>query len=542
MPKAQPITVEKLYECDTHMNEAETPSEADFKTILSGQKGGNEEQKVTAMLIPRHYEKFPNLLKESLSAMKVLLKSTKDDVRLEVYRGLAQMHQSDSKAILKLLLAGLTDSEVSSSVSDIINRKLQSEAEFKNEFAALLPTEKPEIQTRMFEMISSQSFTEDTVSQLIELLTAALKSNNCIKDGLKLYEKNKKLLNEEQSKPIFDDLVNNLETAMNENLQKATSDILLMILPFTKTLGDERTKKILELIQNTVLPNFAKLETSTQISILQKLSDISHLVDDESMVTVLYNNAFLPLIPAEGEINSPLVESILWAFYKLAKKYPRVASESIGLLLVFTGQPGEGDDLDPNDEKKNKFNARLTNSSTVAAAEVEKIVEQIKQLKEAKEEKTEENPPDLRELKIQKRVYNNIQHFCRILQASNPLEANPPATPSWRPPAPKNKSKKGGRNDRRRSNDRRQDKRKSDTKFDRNSRRDDRRSHREDSRDDRYYERRRYDDDRRSSSRYDDRRRSSRYDDYDDRRSSSRYDDYDDRRERSRSYRHSSRR
>ena len=503
MPKASAnasVTVEQLYELESNISSGKSTSEADFKTILSAKSASADSKKVAAMFIPRHFEKFPKLAKQAVAAMVDLTSASEVEVRVQAVREISKMIDADRAAITKALLSSLGDDEaaVSDASSQIVIGRLKDDPEFKKDFLASITKESGSAKQKMVDFARDEiTFGEEDVEQLLEIIQSALQS--CVKEGLRLYGKNKNIVSEEKVKPLVDELLERVTKALDGKFDESVDELLIPILPFTRTLGDEATTKILDIIATRVMPKIENISNDKKITILQKVAETARLVEGDRMIKELYEHVFLKF-PTKGEVNMSVVEATLWAFVKLATTQTSTASKLIGTILVYTGQPGEGEDTEENEEHKEAFRSRLEYLEKVAPTFVDQCQNNINNLEAQNPSDEEERKKVWKQLKEQRRAKktgNNIRHLCRNLLGSDPIHAKLPLHMSWQKLAPSLKRK-----DEKKRFNRRDDRR----DFRRETRRDDRR------RDD---ERRRRDSDRRRDDyRRSDRSRYSRRDDY----------------------------
>ena len=492
------MSVQGLYDASTRITEAETPEEADFKILLAGAEAGTEEQTVAAQLICRHVDKFPAHGEAAVQALIALAKSADEGVRRNALRELPKLLSIDKKAVAAELFKFLGDADqtVVSIVSPVVHRNLANDKEFRELFLAAIPEATPECQCKMIQIVrTDMKFGEEEVEQAVAVLQAAFKT--CVVDGLRLYGKTKKILGD-RGTPLIDELLTRLDNSLDANFDDVVK-LLVPLLQFTRTMGDDETKKMMDIIAEKVMPKWENLDVSVQLEILHKIVAVPRLVDSEKMIKFVYD-IFLtfPKEVPEHAVNYSIIEATLWAFIKLAFVQSKVASNLIGTLLVLTGQPQESEGVEEDDSKYQEFKARLETVQSMSELFVEDAVAKIKQKQSeealtdaAKNEKSEE----LEKLRVRKATGTNSKSLAKLLLSSSPLTGKLPQAPSWAPPKPASRKQKAAkkekkpekrrddRDDRRDRRDRdrydRHDRHRSSDRHDRHSRHE-RRSHRYD--------------------------------------------------------------
>ncbi|KAH0787741.1 apoptosis inhibitor 5-like protein API5 [Histomonas meleagridis] len=437
-PKAKvAITAEMLYDCNERMGKTDTPDEGDFKKILSGAESPDMQVKsVSAQLIPRYSEKFPKLTKNAVTAMVNLSKVDDPNVRLSTVKGIIKFYDTDKQSVTSVLLERLADEDtrIIEYVQPAVKRYLESDEEFRNIFFSSLQKQTPETQCKMVDLIRDEiKFTEETVPQLLEVLQVAFKS--CVIEGLRLYGKNKKLISEEQFQPLIDNLLELLDNSLQSNFDDVIKNLMVQILRFTNTIGDSSTSKLLDILTTRVMPKFDSLPIEVKIAVMQKIADISRIVESEDLLIEIYNKVFLTFPKTiEEKVNLSLIEATLFAFCKLSQRFSKTASKLIGTVLIRTGQPGESDEVNEDESKQNEFRERIDNIIKICDMFLETCkgkYTEINERKTSNEEETRQKRKDLKDcIRAQKTGVNTVK-MCRMLVGRNPLSGKIPGTPSW---------------------------------------------------------------------------------------------------------------
>lgn len=442
MPKPAPSVDEALDRL-----QSENPAEADFKILLSaaGPKTDSKQKTIAATYIPCYFERFSKQQKAALDAMSQLTKCDDEGVRnvavLNLKKYLSKFIEYDKKQVSDILINCLGDEndQIASIASESIQRDLIKDDDFKSAIFSDLPNYQPKSQSNLIKLITANiPFNEENVDQLLSVLKVAFKAS--VVDGLFLYRKNRKYINDEQFQPLVDELFQRLENSLKDEkkIKDVSEELLVPLFKFTKTLGNDSTTRLLRIIADYVIPHFNDLETSKQIEVIRKIANVSSYADTDKLLTEIYNNIYLNF-PTEnkGPINFSIIEATLYAFINLARKFNSTASKLIGTTLCYTGQPGEFDEGNDDEEKHAAFRKRVEYISSIAPDFVNNYDARIKSLKDQKPEGEEERNKqrdDIREAKIAKRCGNNVRHLTRLLLSNNPLSGNLPETPSWKKP------------------------------------------------------------------------------------------------------------
>jgi hypothetical protein len=454
---AAKVTVETLYEIQERMDSAESPAEADFKTILSAVKAGPDEQSLTAQLIPRYAASFPKLKSQSLSAIKDLTASADLKVRKTASAQLGKLLDFAKSEIAGILFSTLIDADpgISSLTATKVVHSLTTDDEFRQIFFIELPKQSPEVQCKMIGYVRDEmQFSEESVPQLLRLLDVAFGSS--VIEGLRLYGKNKKLISDEQAAPLIDGLLTRLDNSLVSNFDDVIESLLPQLFSFTRTMGDAGTRRFLSILSERVLPNFQKIPVSLQLAVLHKISDTARFVESENVLSQVYA-VFLSFPTADTvnpTINFSVIEATLWAFIKLAQAFPKVASRLIGTILVFTGQPGEYDNALENQDLRVAFTSRIEYIQSLCEAFVNSFDAEIVAA-QALGAESDERRERLNRAKTGQRTGNNCRHLCRLLLSNSPLSGKLPKAPSWQKVQP----------DARRGGDRSQDRRGGDQRW-----------------------------------------------------------------------------
>ena len=424
------------------LDNPENPSESDYKVLLSAAKSAdNQQKKQAASYIPSYFDKFPKKLKESLAAVLDLAKSDDEQVRVLAIRCLSKFYDIDKSQVGDALINALGDESelIAKNASETVVRYLTNDDQFKQIFFDCLPKAKSQAQHHMVGLIRDNlTFTEENVEQLLDVLKVAFKSYPV--GGLALYSKNRSLIKEEQFQPLVDDLFKRLDNSLQkeQDIKDVSEELLVPLFKFTKTLGNSATTRLLSIIADHVIPHFDLLETPKQIEVIRKIANVAQYSDSEKLLEEIYNHIFLNF-PTEnsGPINFSIIEATLFAFIALARKFNNTASRLIGTTLCYTGQPGEADEANEDEEKNAAFRKRIEYISSVAPSFVDTYDGKIQTYKnqEAKtEQEKEEQREHIKEAKIAKRTGNNVRHLTRLLLSNNPLSGKLPETPSWKRP------------------------------------------------------------------------------------------------------------
>lgn len=421
----------------------DSPSESDFKVLLAAASPKSDDKQKTsaATYITDYIEKFPKQQKAAIDALIQLADCDSYSAKLNAVRNLKKVYTLDKNRVIDALINAFADEsdQICDTAYETLERNLKSDEELKTVLLEKLSSAKSKSQTNLVRLITSNvQFNEENVKQLLDVLDAALKSS--VLPGLQLYRKYRKIIPNEQFQPLVDDLLTRLENDLKDDkkVKEVSEELLVPLFKFTKTLGNESTTRLLRIIANEVLPNFDQLSSPKKIEVIQKIANVSNYADTDNLLKHLYEKIFLTF-PTEnkGPINFSIIEATLWAFMNLARKFNSTASKLIGTTICYTGQPGEADESNEDEEKHNAFQKRIEYISSVAPEFVNSCDGEI-QLYKNQEANTEEDRAEVREkikaARIKKRCGNNIRHLTRLLLSSNPLSGKLPETPSWKKP------------------------------------------------------------------------------------------------------------
>lgn len=421
------------------------PVEADYKQILAGAKGDDEIKVMTARIIPQYYKEFPKSQKDALEALKTLAGDANADVQIWAVRGLKDNFVANEDDVAKVVytVLGSENATVSDAAKKIVSDAFSNE-EFAKTFTSQIKDQTPAAQAKMIAIATEKiTFTEETVEQLLSVIESAL--NCAVEEGLILMSKNKKIIPEEKRVALVNQLLDNLDASLDSQFDEVVDSLLVTILKFGHSFG--QLGRLYNIVADKVLPKFEQVPIDKKIRIVQLVADNAQNAEDAKILEQLYNNVYLKFpveVSEDTKINFSLLEATLYAFYNLAKKFPRKASELNGILLFITGQPGENDGISEDAEKKNQFRARLNGINTVAKSFVDHYKAKKASLEEHADIKTNtELKEERRQTKIAIRTGNNVLHFCRILKEDNYIHQKPPADVSWRAPKLKKFNKKG---------------------------------------------------------------------------------------------------
>jgi hypothetical protein len=258
-------------------------------------------------------------------------------------------------------------------------------------------------------------------------------------EGLRMYSKNKKLLNDEQSQGVVDGLLTRLDNTLQWDFDGAVS-LLKPIFGYTQVIRDDGTRRLMGIVSARIMPKFSELPTPARIGVLQKISDVSRLCDQDLLNRVF--DVFLTIPKTLEEvttINMSILEAVLWDLIKLGREYPSTASQLFGTVLVLTGQPGEYENAKEDPEQRQEFVSRIQVIQTISKQFVDNTdgqIEFITELRAANDEAKAEKMRQIETAKLAKRTGNNCLHLCRLLLGDSPLTGQLPAAPSWFRTAP----------------------------------------------------------------------------------------------------------
>ena len=420
------VTVDSIYEAGERL--ATSENEADFKVLLSGLEAGPREKVAAIQFLARYADKFPKSAKTTMSGIKSASTDEDESVRTTVYRELAKFTPLDAAEVNEIMFAGLGDSD-EKIVATIRTqmKKIFDEGgeEFQNAFFEAIPKQKAQAQAQMVDLVrENMTFTEESASKLIPVLEAAFKTN--VKEGLLLFRKNRKLLKEEDWKPLIDELVVRFDNSLKKQFEQVLEHLLAPILDNTKCMGEDARRKLVETIGLKILPKWAELKNSQKIAILQNVSEMARDCENEQVLENLYKNVFLTL--NTEKVNFSIVEGLLFAFLRLARKFPKTASQLIGMVLVYTGQPSESEGVQENEDSQAEFRSKIEAVKAVC----DPFIEQCElNIKNAKLETGEERKKKMDDALKARRAGGNTRKLCTVFLSPSPLQAKPPSWPSW---------------------------------------------------------------------------------------------------------------
>jgi hypothetical protein len=429
------VTVQSLYEASERLERSPKPNQADFMLILSAANSGSDEQALAAQLVARHATLFPNLMSNALSFLLGLVKSSDVKVRRQAIKELPKFLDYAKADVTTTLLAllGESDQSIVITVTPPVVHRLKDDQEFRAIYFRAFPNQSREAQNKMIKFIREEIiFTQETIPQLIEFLNSALQSH--LTDALRLLSRNKTLLGD-HSHAIIDGLLDRFDATLSNQVD----DSLIELFPLTPIIGDDGTRRLLSILSNRVLPQFDKLPVAIRIATLQKISDLARSSANDTLLKQVYS-IFLSFPTPDVEkptVNFSVVEAALSSFLKLAKVFPRTASQLIGTLLVLTGQPDEYEHATEDPNRKKEFTDRLDLLEAMARGFMQHCdnnIEFARSLPAATAESEEEKRGQIKEAMKAKRTGNNCLRLCKILKGKNPLVEEMPKVLSWQKP------------------------------------------------------------------------------------------------------------
>jgi len=435
--KIQIPTSEEILEINDRLSKNEQLTEADFNKIINASKGDSDLKRKAAQLIPRISEKFPKQNEKSIATLISLAKVEEAEVRILSLRSLRQIDGASNEKVMTAYIEALSDAEPR--VQNIVSPYLESilsNTEDKEKLSFVFSSLKslnPEAQVKIIDLIKEKVvFNETNVDQLIDLIEVSLKS--AVLEGLKLTWKNIKIIPAEKKDAILKGLIDRFEASIDKQFVEICGMILPPILKYTRMLGDDLTKQLFSVIGAKVLPKYEQLEGEVKCKILQSLAGIAHIIDSEEFFVTFYKTIFMTFpVELQKDESFPfsLFEAALFAFFRLSKKHSKIASSLIGTHLIFTGQPGENDDVKEDAKLYQEFINRIQFGEKIAKQFVEFQNSQYDKFKKEISD-SEERQEKLRLITIGQRLGNNVLHFCRILQKPNFTTENPPPNVSWK--------------------------------------------------------------------------------------------------------------
>lgn len=458
-----PIDFETLSKACDRMDES--PKEEDYKTCLKAMQSTEAKIKILAIqYLSSFCDQFPKQMNETAKCFKAAANDSEEQVQMRVFRGLPNITGISAEDVNEILIAGLssTNAQIIKDVQGRLKQKLAEDPEFQKTLLSTISTQSETAQANMIAFIRENvTFTEENGSDLIPVLKSAFYSN--VKEGLLLFRKNKRFLKEEDWKPLIDELIDRFDAGLNdsEQMDLIIKNLLDPLLDNTRCMGDEASGKLLDVIAVKILPNFAKVEAPVKIVVLQKIADLGNRCTNEQVLKNVYEYAFLPIAKDSQSLNFSIIEAVLFALTRLAKKFPKVTSNLIGTLLVYTGQPGELEGVTEDPERYTDFRDRISNIKDVVQAFIEFWEGEIQKVKGQKDE---EGRKAFNNAMHARRTGGNTRKLCSVWLSRKPLQEKAPSYPSWGPVKPKD-SKKFDKKKFEKKGDKKTDK-KGDKKFD----------------------------------------------------------------------------
>lgn len=435
-------TIEELHDAHEKIDKAEKPADADFVKIISATKGDSSLKSLAARLIPRYIEKFPKHNKDALAAQIELTKDESTEVKIYAVQGLKEFVKIDVSASNIAIFNALGDSDTFKSASQYVTSQFEGaeSEEFKKLFFESISKVSAEAQAKMINIIiENYKFTEENVDQLVEVLSSAFTVD--VLTGLRLLAKNKAIVPEAKKAELEAQLISNLEGSIESNFTEVCDQLLITIMDFTRTFGDDTNRRLYGIIASHVLPKINDLSAPTKIKIIQEIAENAKLIPEKAVLTQLYENVFMQFPNHSGaKFNFSLIEATLFAFFRLARRFTAVAGQCLGTVLVLTGQPDEGEGVSEDAGKRGEFEARVRAIGEVAALFHEKSKETLGELKKAHPKGgsiTDEEKAQIKEAKIATRCGSNVRYFCKILLLPNFVTHKPADNVSWHPPTKK---------------------------------------------------------------------------------------------------------
>lgn len=429
------VTVDAIYEAGERL--ASSENEADFKLLLSALKAGPKEKIAGIQFLARYAGKFPKQAKATMTSVKAAATDADEQVRLAVFRELQKFAPIDADEVSEIMFTGLGDSE--ERIVELVRGQLkraydEGGEEFHNLFFEKIQSQKDQAQAQMVDFVRENiKFDEENAQKLLPVLQAAFKTS--VKEGLLLFRKTRRLLKEEDWKPLVMELVTRFDNSLEKQFAPVMEHLLIPLLDNTKCMGEEARGKLIDSIGTKVLPRWDELQTAQKVGILQKVAELARDCHDEEVLVNLYKNAFLTL--NTEQVNFSIIEAVLFALTRLARIFAKTASQLVGTVLVYTGQPSESEGVTESEEAQAEFKAKVEAIKAVCDPFIECCEAQIQEAKRA----TGEDRKKMMDTALkQRRCGGNTRKLCTLWLSSAPLQGKPPSTPSWI--FMKNKSKK----------------------------------------------------------------------------------------------------
>jgi hypothetical protein len=428
---AAPSTPSAIYDASASL-ESGTGSESDYRILLAGLRSAPDVKVVALQALSHFISLFPDQADATLSALETLTDDPDPQVRKTLFRELSKMATLDPSEVHSLLLHGLGDSDerIVQQITQQLSRLFQGGGpEFQSEFISSITSQSAEAQAKMINLVRENvTFSEDNTDQLLTLLRSAFKTN--AREGLLLFRTNKNLLKEDDWQPLVNSLIDRFDHSLDAAFDRVIEHLLDPLLGNTKYIGDEAAGRLLNVVAAKILPKFAAILAAQQVSLVQGIADLANRCTSGSVLSALYRHVFLgiPKSASDPPINFSIVEGCLWAFLRLARRFPAQASKAIGTILVVTGQPGEADGATDDAAANAEFRARLK----WVASNCRQFIDEWKaRIQEAKKCQSEEARQQMIKGFKAVRTGNNTRSLCRGLLGPSPLSAFVPDTPSW---------------------------------------------------------------------------------------------------------------
>ena len=376
------VTVDSIYEAGERL--ASSEDEGDYKFLLGALKSGPSEKRAALQFIARYASKFPKQNKATIAAVKEAASDADEQVRLTVFKELGKFLAIDRAQVIEILFLGLGDSDekvlalVKSQLKKIFD---EGGEEFQNELFENIQKMKDEAQARLVDFIRENvQFNEETAAKVIPVLAAAFKTN--VKEGLLLFRKTRKLLKEEDWQPLVDELIARFDRSLDKQFGPVMEHLLIPLLDNTKCMGEHARTQLIASIGTKVIPKWEELTDAQKVGVLQKIAELARDCDNGEVIANIYQKIFLNI--NTEKVNFSVVEALLFAFLRLAKKFPKVASQQVGTVLVLTGQPNEAEGVEESDEVLEKFKSKLEAIKGVCEAFIDSCEQEIKKAKDGR--------------------------------------------------------------------------------------------------------------------------------------------------------------
>lgn len=340
-------------------------------------------------------------------------------MRKEFYRQLPRFVEVGGNEFNEILFAGLGDDDekIVTTVRDQIKRSFDGSDEFKEAFFNGIETQKPKAQAQMVDLVrESMTFDEESAQRLVPVLTSAFKT--CVKPGLELFRKNKRLLSEETWKPLVDKLIDRLDRSLDSQFAAVVAELLPAFLDNTRAIGPDAAKRLTTIIGAKVLPKWEQLPAALKLELVQRITELARDAEDATIMENLYNQVFLSIDPNASSQNFSILEATLFAFMRLAKMFPNVASNLVGTQWFVTGQPGESEGVHQDPKKYNEFKVRIEKVKELCEPYIERCEMEIKAVKGQKGEEASET---FNHWVKARKCAGNTRKLCTLFLKDSPL-------------------------------------------------------------------------------------------------------------------------